>query len=647
MTSPWTWMSEHAASRAGKSGSAGWLLGPLAVAASAAILLPSGTSLGAPNRYALIIAVQDYPDAEKLDPLEGTNGDADELCRVLQRNGFHKDNIVLVYDKATSADRKPRKVNILKNLNDLLARTKEGDMVLVMTTGHGMVIGRQSYFCPSDTSEESAGIRNLIPVTDIATSISKSAATHKLLIVDACRNENSDAGSFVEPLKTPPEGLWVMSSCSEGQYSYVSPYLKDDEPHAVFSYFLSKGLDEDADRAGNGNQDRRVSIFELFSYAYSRTLEHALEMGGRQTPELFGGSAVAFSVSVFGERPTIRTTDPELARKQTAKAIADQAGELLEASNSDWDDVCATSEGHPSEADVQRHVDLMSFVVGNYLNRALKLDRDCREARQYLAAVYRECGKYREAAQQYAEIGEQLDLFVWADAKTLEDHAEREANQKEKTKPEIRLLPSANHNGPPIETMVTVDSKIRVKKVAVNSRREWLLVTAVNDTPLAQEAWIGRKNVCWYHQAVDAYLPNSRMGRSGGVSANHVAGNLVTRYPNIYARYVRVKQGLENVDRILNFAGIGGISGYLPNWGGQNPIRSAIPNWHIPVVNTGVHDILGGSDLSQIRALNSMAANRDSSRQAEKFDSLTLVDDKQVAIDRTPWEADGETESVP
>ena len=61
-----------------------------------------------------------------------------------------------------------------------------------------------------------------------------------------------------------------------------------DEPkQGLFSYFLMKGLEGNAD----ANGDRRITAGELHAYVRERVQQQAARMGREQTPELQGDSS--------------------------------------------------------------------------------------------------------------------------------------------------------------------------------------------------------------------------------------------------------------------------------------------------------------------------------------------------------------------
>ena len=80
--------------------------------------------------------------------------------------------------------------------------------------------------------------------------------------------------------ETLPANTTIISSSSGNQVSVSSP----DLGHGLFSYFVMKGLEGDADQ----NADRRINAQELYAYVADRVSKEAMRRGAQQTPTLAG-----------------------------------------------------------------------------------------------------------------------------------------------------------------------------------------------------------------------------------------------------------------------------------------------------------------------------------------------------------------------
>ena len=74
-----------------------------------------------------------------------------------------------------------------------------------------------------------------------------------------------------------------LVGCSQNERSYMSGLIREGEEHAIFSYHFADGISGSADLLGNNNGE--VSLTELFSYAYQKTVKSAEEISQRQSPE--------------------------------------------------------------------------------------------------------------------------------------------------------------------------------------------------------------------------------------------------------------------------------------------------------------------------------------------------------------------------
>lgn len=247
----------------------------------------------APTRRALLIGVDQY---DQLPSLKYCSVDMHDLGQQLwQRGDFRPENISVLtthYDKR-SASREPNdpptRDRILNCLEELKTKVKRDDIVLFAFSGHGLLLNGKSYLCPKNTPKKPTP-SDLIDVSgQIYDSLSKCGATHKLVIIDACRSppnaisNKDDLRSFQLQIKQDlPSEMYGLFSCSDGQESFESTDLK----HGLFMHHVIEGIKGPADlRAVNKEAvpDGKISIHEWFFYASDRTRVGSED---RQTPEM-------------------------------------------------------------------------------------------------------------------------------------------------------------------------------------------------------------------------------------------------------------------------------------------------------------------------------------------------------------------------
>jgi uncharacterized caspase-like protein len=200
--------------------------------------------------------------------------------------GVPQGNIkVLVNDKASRTDLK------LGLLQWLRGRIEANTDVYVFFAGHGLASsdGKDLYLLPSD------GVPSILRDTAILRSelfdvISKAKPRSATLFMDTCysgitRSKETLLASarpvfVVRNSQAVPKGFTVMSAASGQQ---ISSGLKEAK-HGLFSYYLMKGMEGDAD----ANGDRKITAGELHAYLGKRVRRQAIRLGREQTPDLAG-----------------------------------------------------------------------------------------------------------------------------------------------------------------------------------------------------------------------------------------------------------------------------------------------------------------------------------------------------------------------
>ena len=77
-----------------------------------------------------------------------------------------------------------------------------------------------------------------------------------------------------------PSNFVVMSASAPDQISSSSPDLK----HGIFSFYLMKGMEGEADI----NRDGKISVSEMNEYLMDMVGRQAMSMNRRQQPQLIG-----------------------------------------------------------------------------------------------------------------------------------------------------------------------------------------------------------------------------------------------------------------------------------------------------------------------------------------------------------------------
>ena len=227
---------------------------------------PQGTTtVQIPRSYALVVGISHYKNLPKEAQLQYPNVDAESMYTVLispEGGQFPAENVhKLIDDQATVA-------NIRHELETWLPSvTKPDDRVLIYFAGHGFVSAGQAYIAPYDID------LNNIPGTayrmdtlghDVGSNIN---GKWKVLITDSCHSgaitPEADRSTVNKTLLDLDKSLFSITASRDREQSFESANWGGG--HGVFTYYVVKGLEGEADTDGDGV----VSADELAEYVHT------------------------------------------------------------------------------------------------------------------------------------------------------------------------------------------------------------------------------------------------------------------------------------------------------------------------------------------------------------------------------------------
>ena len=234
------------------------------------------------NSLALIIGISDYK--ETVAQAKYADRDASVFADfAAEKLGVPRQRIkTLVNDGADEKD-------VLLAAKRWLARgaiASQSD-IYVFFAGHGLASddGEKMYLLPYDGAPElldkTAILRDEL-FSDIAAANPRSVT----VFLDTCYSGTTrgpDMLSAARPIairakeQAVPEGFTVMTAAAGDQTAKPLEEAK----HGMFSYFLMKGMEGDAD----ANQDNQITAGELHAYVQQNVIQQS---SGSQTPELQG-----------------------------------------------------------------------------------------------------------------------------------------------------------------------------------------------------------------------------------------------------------------------------------------------------------------------------------------------------------------------
>ncbi len=238
------------------------------------------------DAVAVIIGIAKY---ESLPVAEFANDDARAFYDYAIRGlGVKPENIKLLVDEGA------REAEILKTFRTWLpSRVKSSTEVFVFYSGHGLPTpdGSGLYLLPlhadRDVIDDTA-----IPFAKINDAISMAKPKSVTVILDACYSGQTKAGQTLVASARPltlkaqnsffPPNFTVISASQSDQISSSSPDLQ----HGIFSYYLMKGMEGDADM----NKDGKITLGEMRDYLVEQVGRQAAMMSRKQEPQLIGDS---------------------------------------------------------------------------------------------------------------------------------------------------------------------------------------------------------------------------------------------------------------------------------------------------------------------------------------------------------------------
>ena len=237
------------------------------------------------DAVAIIIGIQNYKRVPKAD---FANNDAKEFYEYAVRAlGIKPDNIKMLIDE--DAD----DVNIVKAFENWLPihTNYEKTDVFVFFSGHGSpsTDGKSLYFLPHGVDQELLS-RTAIAKHEIVAALVEAKPKSVTMFIDACYSGQARSGEVLlagsKPVSLKPDNsiyppnFTVITASSHNQISSASPELK----HGIFSFYLMKGLEGDADT----NNDGKITVGEMHGYLSDKVSRQAMTLNRKQNTQLVG-----------------------------------------------------------------------------------------------------------------------------------------------------------------------------------------------------------------------------------------------------------------------------------------------------------------------------------------------------------------------
>lgn len=232
-------------------------------------------------RYALLIGVSDYDDADVRD-LPFCRNDLRALAEALRAAKFDQ---VHVLSSDGRGDDAATRASILRKLDFLAHKMGKNDTFLLYFSGHGFISEDGSGFLAAQDTNPAQLMGTAISVADGEASLQGKLRSllprDVIVMLDACRNraDKSMTGDFVRAAKDlvkvrDADGSYsLLLSCGEGQRSFS--FDETETSLSAFTHFVVQGLKR---------LPGKVSVAAVAEYAEEKTAQWASENGLRQNP---------------------------------------------------------------------------------------------------------------------------------------------------------------------------------------------------------------------------------------------------------------------------------------------------------------------------------------------------------------------------
>ncbi len=237
------------------------------------------------DAVAIIIGIQDY---KHMPSAEFANDDARHFYQyAIRALGVPPENIRALID--SGADQS----DILKTFKIWLPqRVKSGQTeIYVFYSGHGLPTknGDSFYFLPTSADKDFLD-ESAIELNKIIAALKTTNPKSVTFFLDSCYSGYARSGDTLlanaRPAKlksseaTFPSNFTVIAASQSDQISSASPELK----HGIFSYYLMRGMEGDADL----NKDGKITAGEMHDFLAMQVPKQAEMLNRDQRPQMIG-----------------------------------------------------------------------------------------------------------------------------------------------------------------------------------------------------------------------------------------------------------------------------------------------------------------------------------------------------------------------
>ena len=254
------------------------------------------------DNYALVVGIADYAEG---NDLEYTDDDAAAFAEHLISNSAWSsaDVTLLLDEQATYA-------GLVSALEDLASTATSDDLVVIYFSGHGSAQADRPPYDESDGWDETLSLHDGVQMTDdiFAAAVADIRAERILVVLDTCYSGGQITSGIQEAADALPAATGGATGVAEDLVASGNVSLKDLDrsstyivaltassdwqsswefqalEHGVFSYYMLRAMEGDADLAGDA--DGKTSAEECYEYLAPLVIRYTTYFADPQNPQL-------------------------------------------------------------------------------------------------------------------------------------------------------------------------------------------------------------------------------------------------------------------------------------------------------------------------------------------------------------------------
>jgi len=217
-------------------------------------------------RLALIIANTEYTDPG-LAQLTAPGKDAEDFARVLQ------DKEICAFDEVNILLNQPEYI-VRGTIDEFFDQKKPDDLLVLYFSGHGVRDELGSLYLAVKNTIRTRLRSTAIKSDYIREAMDQSRSKRQVLILDCC-----NSGAFSQGTKAATGvsigtasafevgyGRIILTASDSTQFAWEGDKVIGETDNSLFTHFLVKGLEGEADLDGDGS----IAVDELYDYAYEK-----------------------------------------------------------------------------------------------------------------------------------------------------------------------------------------------------------------------------------------------------------------------------------------------------------------------------------------------------------------------------------------